>query len=331
MRTRRLALVALVAVLPLAAGLRAARADDPLPVRVDYEEHPGCPNAEVFTQEVLGRVARARRAASGERARLLVVRVRAAGGALEASLAIHESDGTVAERSVRGESCADLVAALAVIASVALDPVTSDEASDAAPAPAPAASSAAPVFQVDAAPPAALPHARAVLAAGLGVTVNGGAAPVALPGLLAFVEITSERDGIFEPAARLRFGRTVIGGATESGPGARFSLTTGGADLCPIALRNGMLRAASCVRLEVGALNARGSSVEPVHSEARPWFVLGPAVRVRLDLVGPLFAEVEGALLAIVVRDRFLVDSSMLVYRPPPLAGAAGFALGLAF
>ena len=327
MRARRLALIAVAGVLPLAAGLRAARADDPLPVRVDYEEHPGCPSAEAFTQEVLGRVARARPAASGERARTLVVRVRPAAGGLEASLAIRELDGTVAERNVRGETCADLITALAVIASVALEPLGSGEAPDAAPAP--AASSAAPVVESDAAPPP--PHARSVFAAGLGVAVNGGAAPVALPGLLAFVELTSERDGIFEPAARLRFGRTVIGGATENGPGARFSLTTAGADLCPVSLRNGMLRAAPCVRLEVGALNARGSSVEPVHSEARPWFVLGPAARLRLDLVGPLFAEVEGALLAVVVRDRFLVDSSMLVYRPPSVAGAAGFALGLAF
>lgn len=331
MRAGRLAWLAVAAMLPLAAGLRSARADDPLPVRVDYEEHPGCPDAGAFTREVLGRVLRARPAATGERARTLVVRVRAAGSGLEASLAIREVDGTVAERSVRGERCADLVTALAVIASVALDPVTSGDAPDPSPAPAPASSAAPLPADADAAAPPSVPPARSVIAGGLGVAVSGGAAPVALPGIVAFVELTSERDGIFEPAARLRFGRTVTGGATGSGPGARFSLTTGGADLCPISLRNGMLRAAPCVRLEVGALNARGSSVEPAHSEARPWFVLGPAVRVRLDLVGPLFAEVEGALLAVVVRDRFLVDSSLLVYRPPSIAGAGGFALGLAF
>ncbi len=329
MRRRRLALVAAVALLPLATTLRTARADDPVPVRVDYQAHAGCPSTEAFTQEVLGRVSRARAATPGEQARTLVVRVRAAGAGLEASLAIRELDGTVAERTVRGDRCPDLVTALAVIASVALDPVTREPAPDAAPDAAPPPPPPAPPVDEARAPEPA--RARSTVSAGAGVGLAGGAAPVVLPGVLAFVEVSSERDGLLDPSARLRFGRTAVGGRAEGGPGARFGLTTGSADLCPIALEGWRLRASPCVRVEVGVLNARGSGVEPTHTEARPWFVLGPVARVRLDLTGPLFAELEGAVLAVVVRDRFLVDSTLQVYRPPPVAGAAGFALGLAF
>ncbi|HSO40842.1 MAG TPA: hypothetical protein VLT33_50295, partial [Labilithrix sp.] len=119
MSPRKLALAA-AGALALAASWRVARADDPLPVHIDYERRPGCPEEDAFTREVLSRVSRARTAATGERARSLVVRVRSAEHGLEASLVVRELDGTTAQRSVRGASCAELVTALAVIAAVVI-------------------------------------------------------------------------------------------------------------------------------------------------------------------------------------------------------------------
>ena len=56
--------------------------------------------------------------------------------------------------------------------------------------------------------------------------------------------------------------------------------------------------------------------MEPVRSESRPWFSIGPVGRARLEIAGPVFAELEVALLASGIRDRFYVEPSTTVYRP---------------
>jgi hypothetical protein len=162
--------------------------------------------------------------------------------------------------------------------------------------------------------------------------VISGAAPSLLLGVPIFVELARAPAGAFEPTARLRFERTVIGGGDAAGEGGGlFGLTTGALDLCPIALRSRLVRAQPCLRSEAGGLFARGSRVAAPRSEVRPWLGFGPVARLKLDLVGPVFAELEGALLALVVRDRFVVDGASLVYRPPLVAASASFAVGVAF
>jgi hypothetical protein len=147
-----------------------------------------------------------------------------------------------------------------------------------------------------------------------------------------FVEVSLAPNRLVQLAARLRFERTVIGGGdASSGGGGQFGLTTGGVDLCPIGVRNGSLRAQPCVRGEAGGLFARGDRVDPVRSDVRPWLAFGALARLRLDLPGSLFGELEGALLGVVVRDRFVVDGASLVYRPPVVAATGSFSVGVAF
>jgi hypothetical protein len=358
-RLVRAALVAIAIAAASFVSLRAATAEDLVPVRVDYEARPGCPDADAFTREVLARAPRARLAAPPERARALVVRIHGAEHTLEGSLVVRDVDGTTtAARSVHAHSCEELATALAVITAVVIDPVTAklgaidagaDDAAAAAPDAAlpPLDDGAAPLDaaallvapEAPEAPDASAPSPPPEpahdwsLAAGAGAGVVSGAAPSLLVSVPLFVELSRAPAGIFEPAARLRFERTVIGGGDATGEegGGMFGLTTGALDLCPVALRSRRVRIQPCLRTEAGGLFARGSRVEAPRSEVRPWLAFGPVARLKLDLAGPVFAELEGALRALVVRDRFVVDGASLVYRPPLVAASASFAVGVAF
>jgi hypothetical protein len=341
--------VAGVVALALAATIRSVRADDLVPVQLEYAGFAGCPDADAFTREVLARAPRARLAAPTDRARTLVARVKPAGGrGYDGVLVVRDTGAAATERAVHAPSCDELVIALAVIAAVVIDPITAKTgAIDAGAAGAEAAADAGvstPVAPDAGAPPSPLlerpgPQPRESaedagpagdrweVSAGAGGGAIGGSAPTLLFSVPVFFEVARQTGGVVEPALRLRFERT----ATASSEDGAFSRTGGAADLCPIALRGRSLRAQPCARLELAALYAKGRDVEPLRSDVRPWFAFGPIARARLELAAPLFLELEGGALLAVVRDRFFVEPGTLVYRAPLVGATTAFAVGLVF
>jgi hypothetical protein len=362
-RLSRGALAVAVAVASAGAMVRSASADDMVPVQVDYEPRPGCPTSDAFVQEVLVRAPRARLATTAERARTLVVRIRsAAAGGLQGTLIVRDLEGRLSERVVHAKECTELATALAVIAAIVIDPLTAKGgggdtpdggASDSASTPVTATTATnATTASGDAKDGAALPaddrangdaastrpqpsdgsaSSEWTATAGAGGGVVGGASPVVLFSVPLFVEVSRAVSEIVEPTVRLRFERTSLGVVSRNAGGADFALTTGAADLCPIALHDGALRLQPCLRVEVGALSARGRDVEPTRSEARPWFTLGLLGRARYAIAKPIFVELEGALLVPAVRDRFFVEPNAPIYRPPALGASAALAVGVTF
>ena len=338
--------VALVAALTI----RSVHADDLVPVQLEYEGPAGCPDADAFTREVLARAPRARLATPAEHARSLAAQVRPAGAhGYDGVLVVREPSASATERSLHAPSCAELVTALAVIAAVVIDPITAKTgAIDAGAAtasssdggtgaPASAAdggappTAPAPTTRVPEQPP---PGARTppstdrwTVSAGAGGGAIGGAAPTLLFSVPVFIEVARDTSGVLEPALRLRFERT----ATAASEDGAFSRTGGAVDLCPVAFRARSLRAQPCGRLELAALYAKGRDVEPVRSDVRPWFAVGPVGRARFELAAPLFLELEGAIMVAIVRDRFFVEPGTLVYRAPLVGATTAFAVGLAF
>ena len=324
-------------------GAKTARADDLVAVQIDYEARAGCPSADSFVRQLLGRAPRARLAVPGERVRVLVARVRpGAGHGLEGLLVVRDPGAAPTERTVRAETCDEVVAALAVIAAVVIDPFTARTGTvDTA---APSADQAPPVDVVVAAappvpsptpPPAdeAAPGPPAdprmwTISAGLGGGLVAGSAPTVLLSVPVFVELSRAGREVVRPSARLRVEWTFSSSNSEGGA---FVRTGGAIDLCPIALGASSLRAQPCMRAELAALYAKGRGVEPVRSAVRPWFALGAVARVRIDLPPPLFVELEAALILPVVRDRFYVEPDTVVYRAPTVGGTAAFALGASF
>lgn len=139
----------------MAVSGRWASAEEPrlFDTRLDYSAAPGCPTASEFSVALKRRSPRIRLTvgASGDsRGRELLVRIerRARGDRdrdrdsttlVEGHLTIRDGLGDTLEKTVRGEDCSVVASSLALVASVALDPVLSDsmnESKTEAPAPA---------------------------------------------------------------------------------------------------------------------------------------------------------------------------------------------------
>ena len=338
-------------------------------IRLDYAAPSGCPSAETFLDQVRARSPRIRSGDGSERARTLVVRITSQNHRTTGRLTVREVDGSEAERSVVGDRCADVASGLALIAALAVDPTAGTSASPTGTAPpslpAPpsrggaaepspigpdAAPSAPPPEKPPAEPPTPEAPARTSGATAardgapasdvgrphwqLAFGAHGAVASGALPGVLVtapvFFEIARPSSAIAAPAVRMRFERAGSG-VVESGAGsAEFTWTAGSLDLCPMAWSRGAVRLTPCLRTEVGALEAAGVNVQPARTGVRPWWSLGVVARGRFTVYGPLFVEIEGALLGAVVRDRFFLEPGGTVFRPSLLGGSAGVGAGLA-
>ncbi|WP_437610706.1 hypothetical protein WMF20_03625 [Sorangium sp. So ce834] len=117
---RWLAAVAVLAGVLTGADARA----EVQPLRVAYEAHEGCPSAEAFLREVTARTELARDAAPDEAALEVRVHITSAEGESRGRITVGtEEDARV--REVGGATCADVVAALALITALWVDPTAS--------------------------------------------------------------------------------------------------------------------------------------------------------------------------------------------------------------
>jgi hypothetical protein len=326
-----------------------ARADDAAPLRLNYSAPSECPRVDRFIDQVRVRAPNVRFTEDGARA--FVVRVSARRPRFEGRLTVREVDGSEAERTVTGDSCAETISALALIAAVAAEsPPESTKAALTSPAaesasatpapraPEPAADAGAPEKPRDAREPEqaeAAPReaARAqptwTLALGAQGGVVSGASPDALVTVPVFAEAASRSEALLSPAVRLRFEHAGSGSIDAAGASAHFVWTAGSVDVCPAHVAAGNLRLFPCARVEAGVLDAEGLDVQPARDRVRPWARAGLAGRGRVTAVGPLFLELEAAVLAALVRDRFFFQPGATVFRPPPVGVSASAGIGV--
>lgn len=91
-----------------------ARAQDTEAIAVDYQVPGTCPSAEWFMAEVGARTPRARPASTGERARVLVVRIEGMDGGYVGRLSIDDAGTRSTPRELRGGTCSEVASALAL-------------------------------------------------------------------------------------------------------------------------------------------------------------------------------------------------------------------------
>jgi hypothetical protein len=347
-----------IVLVPAAAVAASSRA-----VRVEIEAPGACADEGRF-------VARLRARAPGltvatDAGRVVRVRTAARDHRVEGEVTLVEG-GREARRHVTGDSCAEVVDALALIAALALDHATPPSTNETEPSP-PAATERATIAGdagADAAPaatpppPATPPSEVRPPVRGAAPPVSGTAAPAhdssrswrasigAHAGLTAgvapdpilsapvFLEVARalRGDGArVAPAIRMRFERSGSGAVTVPGGGAHFTWTTGSVELCPLTWSRGQLELRPCARLEAGVLAGAGLAVTPERSEARPWVSGGAVGRARLGIAGPLFLELEGGALFPFTRDRFFVEPDVTIHRAPVAAWAAAGGAGVTF
>jgi hypothetical protein len=105
------------------ASVAAPAGADVEAIRLAFSAYRGCPDEDRFLHEITARTERVRRAAEGEPARVFVVVVTRETSTIRGVLSIMSLDGAVSRREVRGESCDEVVSALALMMALAVDPL----------------------------------------------------------------------------------------------------------------------------------------------------------------------------------------------------------------
>ncbi|WP_437965590.1 hypothetical protein WMF04_39055 [Sorangium sp. So ce260] len=343
MRSRSAAARLLMASAVLAGGAVARAQTTAGPLRIEYRAEAGCPTEADFRARVSARLRRA--LGEADAASAYVVTVEELDRRFTGRLGVRAADGTASDRDVAGDTCDDVVAALAVVTALAIDAQATGAPDTATASVAPASASAAPAPS----PPAGSGRARPPVP-----PTPAGSPPAPAPATDAAPHLTlgaqvllGERLGAPSFGARifaeppvaavgrgvgpLRFdaGLETASDIPAAGGSASLLLVALAADACPLGAALGALYLAPCARFEGGLIAASRRGVAPARSEARGWLAIALPVRARAPLWGPFVLDVEAGVRVPLLRDGLLVQGADVVARPPPLEGVAALGLGL--
>lgn len=357
--SRGLGAAACVVILVIAGAARA-QPEAPEPLAIAYEAPEGCPSSSAFFREITARTTRARAALPGERARVMHVVVTKRGDEHAGRLWIEDANTSSSSRSVGGKTCGEVVGALALIGALAVDPRAST-------APIAAASSSDPARREPAAPgaPAAPAAEKATSAAEkaapagdplrapegprardsdvaspsprgrleVGVQAELATYAGAVPSGRVFVDLSiGPREGLFAPAVRLSFARSLDVDEAASIGGATLRFTTGGLEVCPVRVVIARpLAFRPCGGGSAGALEASGTGVAGSVDRSRPWVAVSALGRLVWEPLSWLDVELEAGAAAPLYRESFFFAPSVPVYEAPPIAFLTRAGVGVRF
>ncbi len=346
-------------VLAAAAVLeRPALADETSePLRVEITGDTGCVDGAGFFAAIHARTAKVREAThepAGEPAAVRVrVRLRRTARGETGSLTLVDAHGhESAARTVRADTCAEAVDALALVAALSIDPGAAAASAAAAGAPAAKADASDALEALDAEklPPSvpagpdamAAPTLRATASApssrGAGSrwawSAGGGLEAVSAIGGLdpapeVFVDLSSSRAGLLSPSFRLA-GRYVTGTTSGGGDDVRFSWWMGELDACPLHIAPLGLR--GCADVELGEILASPHAAA-LNDRGQPWVAAGLRARARVweGVTAPFFVDLDLGLDAAITRQKFVIEPATAVYQAPVVVGHGGIDLGVRF
>lgn len=350
---------ACVAILAIAGAARA-QSEAPEPLAIAYEAPEGCPSASAFFREITARTTRARAAQPGERARVMHVVVTKRGADHAGRLWIEDANASSSSRSVGGRTCGEVVGALALIGALAVDPrastapiaaasVSEPARRDPASPGAPPEDKAAPAVDpqpspepprarerepdVAALPPVASspPSARGRFEVGVQAEVATFAGPVPSGRIFGDVSI-GPREGLFAPAFRLSFARSLDVDEAAAIGGATLRFTTGGLEVCPIRVVIARpLAFRPCGGGSAGLLEASGTGVAGSVDRSRPWVAVSALGRLVWEPLSWLDVELEAGAAAPLYRESFFFAPSVPVYEAPPIAFLTRAGVGVRF
>jgi len=326
---RQLAAGSALAIL-LAGGV--ARAAETTPVRLRYTAPAECPDRRGFFEQVSARTKLARLADASEIATTLVVRIKHVPGGTAGTIELSTPPGRTAQREVKAASCEQVVAALALMTALAIDPDASTEPVSKPPLPAPKLEpTAAPKPTRRGTPEERPASALTRWKGGVSVELLGGIAPSLVPAVRPFIELDREGRAPWGFAARLSAARLQTEVRTESG-GAEFRLWSARLEGCPAHVRVARpLWFSACLAFDFGELTATGNGVTPAQQVSRPWLAAGEITRLELRLFDALAIEAAGEIMFPLVRDRFFVQTDVTLHRAPAVAGGGAVGVGVTF
>jgi hypothetical protein len=307
-------------------------AENVTPVRLRYQASSGCAGERGFFEQVTARTQRVRLAKPSERATVLHVSIREVPGGLAGSIELRGDEGTTSAREVKAQSCDQVVAALAIMAALAIDPDASTEPlPKPRPAPKPPPPKPAPQPVVKPAPTEPAPSLRSHWKVGISLAALAGVFDDSVLAVRPFVELAREGRPAWGYTVRLSGARFESKFTRSEGTG-EFALYSGRLEPCPAHLRAWEpVWISACLVLDAGWLEARGADVTPRQSVSRFWLAAGPTARVELRVLEILALEASGELFFPFVRDRFFVGKDATVHRTPAVGGGGAIGLGVFF
>jgi hypothetical protein len=348
-RTRFLAraLACVVLVAPGVVGV--AYADETQePIRIEYTAPAGCPVVDAFVGEILARTPRAQRTTGDAPVRTFVVSVTKGAEASFGRLIIRNPDGTESERDMTGDTCGEVVSALALVTALTVDPNASTKpmaplgattpAAQTAPtaasstppstSPAPSSPPSPPLLPPSSPPP---PHEPWHLALTLDASLVSAVAPGVLFGVPIIVEATAPKGSVIAPTFRLGFEYTSTGLLDVGGPTATFKWTLGIAEACPHRWYVGDLSLEPCARFEVGALEGAGANIVPSRDITRLWLAAGPVGRIDWAFLPTMFVDLEAGARFPLNRTTYYFEPATMIYSPPTVGMVVSGGLGVRF
>jgi hypothetical protein len=322
-------------------GAASARAQVE-PVRLVYHAYPGCPDEARFVEKVVANVPRARFAVGREPARTFVVAVRPSEDGSVGFVQVSGIDGAVSRRDVAGKTCDEVVSALALMATLAIDPPVFSTPERTAPLDEAGNDSGSPVAAVadEAETRASRPVSRADAGwrwgAGVDAQMLGGVVPVWAPGAGVFVDLESAAAHPILSSLRVSARAATEGTWFSGGVGANLSWITGRLEGCMGRVRVASLSATVCLDADVGVLASDGDGLANTTSDRRWWGEATALGRVAWPLGGGPWVEGSGGVGVPFERYTFYYQAasgsgSTAVYRVPVVGGELGLGLGYRF
>lgn len=352
---RRPALFVLALALAPSLSPAVALAQDAEPIAVDYQVPGTCPSSDWFLGEVRGRTPRARPASTGERARVLVVRIEGTTGGYVGRLSIDDAGTRSTPRELRGATCSEVASALALVGALAVDPQASTAPRPAPPEPepppappptppasapasasasasAPASASASASAPASASPPPPPPSSPSTKRSEPTFAAGAGAELAAWSGAVASLRLFGDLS-FGHPTFRLALARSLDVERTAIVGGATLTWTTVSGAFCPlrIAIAGDDLGLRPCAELAGGVLDAEGVSVTQAQARTRPWLTAAAHGRLVWALARGFALELEGGAMAPFFRESFFFAPGIPVYEAPAVVGFGRIAASVRF
>jgi hypothetical protein len=335
-------------LLLLSPGAQAEPSAPPVvaePVVFEVDSPTGCTDAAAFLRAVQARTRRVRESEGGAGERRFKLSVRPFAAGFEGRLSVVAGEREGGERRIGAPTCHEVVAALALIAALAIDPdtLTAPVGSFSEPAapspdvpntpaetrPPPSADGRAPVgtrvpvvrdIPIEGRSTPRESPSPATFAAGVSFGANADPArPLVFPTGALVTELSLDARRVLSPRFRLGARASLPASVTSASGFATFTLIGARAEGCPVTLTlTARADLVPCVLADGGVVRASGDSGRGTVSRTRPYWGAGVVSRVEWDL-GSADFELELGVSRPLVRDRWSFSPGETIYEAPDL------------
>ncbi|MGK3964197.1 hypothetical protein WMF01_26830 [Sorangium sp. So ce1667] len=177
---------------------------------------------------------------------------------------------------------------------------------------------------------------RLRFALGIHGSVDGASAPTLSPAIALFADAWYRTGEVFSPSLRVWFSHARSSTTPIGIARARFQLTKGRLDVCPVDLP--LFAGAGitpCATYELGVLHAEADYDPDAPSEytehSRPWSTPGLLGRFHIEPTDWLRIEVQGGAMFPTVRDVYYYIPDSAIYAIPAVGGFFGAGAGVSF